>query len=185
MTFKEFFVWFLICMLCQSKFLIIPNSQGPEALNWLVSLISLTLDVNNRLFSQVLTQTQSLGTHIHFAISILYPFSTSLDPRYPHNLPSPTHTHASKCTHVCTCVDIYIHVYTPTDGRPVRGSPWSRLGSNITRDRPIRGVSIRVITSQRDPILSAVHTYMNTRIHTHHTCLYICELVRCSSIWIE
>jgi len=24
---------------------------------------------------------------------------------------------------------------------------------------------------------------MNTRIHTHHTYLHICELVRCSSIW--
>jgi len=50
-------------------------------------------------------------------------------------------------------------------------------------DRPIRGVSIRVTTSQRDPVLSTVHTYMNTRIHTHYTCLHICKLVRCSSIW--
>jgi len=95
-------------MLCQSKFLIIPNSQGPEALNQLVSLTSRTLDVIDRLFSQVLTQTQSLGTHIHFAISILYPFFTSVDPRYPRNLPNPTHTHAYKCTHVCTCVDTYM-----------------------------------------------------------------------------
>ena len=70
-------------------------------------------------------------------------------------------------------------------------SPWSLLGSNIKRDRPIRGfqsnrpirgVYIRVTTSQRDPILPAVHTYMNTRIHTHHTCLHMCELVRCSGI---
>jgi len=80
-------------------------------------------------------------------------------------------------------------------------SPWSQLGSNITRDRLIRGtsirqthtkgfhptdpygVSIRVTTSQRDPILPAVCTYMKTRIHTHHTCLHICELVGCSGIW--
>jgi len=34
MIFKKlFFVSLLVCMLCQSKFLIIPNSQGPEALN--------------------------------------------------------------------------------------------------------------------------------------------------------
>ena len=76
--FQKFFVLFLVCMLCQSKFLIIPNSQGPEALNYLVSSTSRTLDVINRLFSKVLTQTQSLGTHIHSAIhsaiSILYPF---------------------------------------------------------------------------------------------------------------
>ena len=36
----------------------------------MVSLTSRTLDVIDRLFFQVLTQTQSLGTHIHFAISI-------------------------------------------------------------------------------------------------------------------
>jgi len=147
-----------------------------------VSLTSRTLDVINRLFSQVLTQIQSLGTHIHFAISILYPFFTSLDPRHPYNLPSPTHTHACKCTHVCTCVDTY--TCTPRQmGDLFERSPWSQLGSNITRDRPIRGVSIRITTSQRHPILSAMHTYMNTRTHTHHTCLHICELVRCSSIW--
>jgi len=35
----------------------------------------------------------------------------------------------------------------------------------------------------RDPILPAVHTYMNTHIHTHHTCLHMCELVKCSGIW--
>ena len=104
---KNFLISLLVCMLCQSKFLIIPNSQGLETLNWLVSLTSRTLDVINRLFSQVLTQTQSLVAHIHFAISILYPFFTSVDPRYPGNLPSPTHTHACKCTHVCTCVDTY------------------------------------------------------------------------------
>ena len=111
MVFKKFFlnfVLFLVCMLCQSKFLIISNSQGPEALNSLVSLTSRTLVFINRLFSQVLTQTQFLVTHIHFAISILYPFFTSVDPRYPYNLPSPTHTHAYKCTHVCTCVDTYM-----------------------------------------------------------------------------
>ena len=55
-------------MLCQSKFLIIPNSQGPETLNWLVSLTSRTLDVINRLFSQVLTQTQQ-STHLHISSS--------------------------------------------------------------------------------------------------------------------
>ena len=31
--FEKFFFWFLVCMLCRSKFLIIPNSHGPEALN--------------------------------------------------------------------------------------------------------------------------------------------------------
>ena len=30
---QKVFFWFLVCMLCRSKFLIIPNSQGPEALN--------------------------------------------------------------------------------------------------------------------------------------------------------
>jgi len=55
--------------------------------------------------------------------------------------------------------------------------------STEASDRPICGVSIHVPTSQRDPILLAVHTYMNTHLHTHHTCLYICELVRCSGIW--
>ena len=103
-----FFFSFLVCILCQSKFLIIPNSQGPEALNLLVSLTSRTLDVINRLFSQVLTQTQSLVAHIHFTICILYPYFTSVDPRNPYNLPSPTHTHACKCTHICTCVDTYM-----------------------------------------------------------------------------
>ena len=82
--------------------------QGPEALNWLVSLTSRTLDVINRLFSQVLTQTQSLVAHIHCTISILYPFFTSVDPRNPYNLPTPTPTHACKCTHVRICVDPYM-----------------------------------------------------------------------------
>ena len=95
-------------MLCQSKFLIIPNLQEPEALKQSVSLTSRTLDVIDRLFPQVLTQTQSLGTQVHFATSILYPFFTSVDPRYPCNLPSPTHTHAYVCTHACTCVDTYM-----------------------------------------------------------------------------
>ena len=144
----------------------------------MVSLSCRTLDVINRLFSQVLTQTQSLGTHIHFAISILYPFFNSLA-LVSIQLSSPTHIHACKCTHACTCVDTY--TCTPRQmGDLFERSPWSQLGSNMTRDRPIRGVSIRVTTSQRDPILSAVHTYMNTRTHTHHTCLHICELVKCS-----
>jgi len=33
MMFKKKIVLFLVCMLCPSKFLIIPNSQGPEGLN--------------------------------------------------------------------------------------------------------------------------------------------------------
>ena len=88
---------FLVCMLCRSKFLIIPNSQGPEALNLLVSLTCRTFDVINRLFSRVLTHTQSLGTYIHFAISILCPSFTSWDPRYLYNFTqsTPTHTHAN------------------------------------------------------------------------------------------
>jgi len=49
--------------------------------------------------------------------------------------------------------------------------------------RDPHGVSIRVTTSQRDPILPTVCTYMNTRVHTHHTCLHGCELNRCSGIW--
>jgi len=90
-----FFFWFLVCMLCRSKCLIIPNSQGPETLNYLVSLTCRTLDVTNRLFSRVLTQTQSLGTYIHFAISILCTFFISWDHRYPYNFTqsTPTHTH--------------------------------------------------------------------------------------------
>jgi len=80
-----------------------------------------TLDVINRLFSQVLTQTQSLVAHIPFTISILYPFFTSVDPRNPYNLPSPTHTRIQM--HPCMYMRRYIHVYTPTDVRPLRGLP--------------------------------------------------------------
>ena len=94
--------------------------------------------------------------------------------------------------HPCMCMRRYIHVYTPTNGRPVREVSLVSIGKqyNVTDPhegfpsyRPIRGVSIRVTTSQRDPILPAVHTYMNTRIHTHHICLLINELVRCSGLW--
>ena len=87
---KSFFfclISLLVCMLCRSTFLIIPNSQGPNVLNWLLSLTSRTLDVINRLFSQVLTQTQRMQMH------------------------------------PCMYMRRYIHVYTPTDGRPVRGLP--------------------------------------------------------------
>jgi len=105
---KAFFfcVSLLVCMLCQSKFLIIPNSQGPEALNWLVSLTSRTLDVNNRLFSQVLTQTQSLVAHIHFTISILYPF-------FFFHLCSPSLS-IQLFTNTCVPTKINTHVYNTT-----------------------------------------------------------------------
>jgi len=144
----------------------------------LVSLTSRTLDVINRLFSQVLTQTQSLGTHIHFAISILYPFFTSLDPRYPYNLPSPTHTHACKCTHVCACVDTY--TCTPRQmGDLYERSPWSQLGSNMTRDRPIRGVSIRQTHTRgyylaaRPHLVSSAHLYEHTHTYTPYMLAYM------------
>ena len=106
----------------------------------MVSLTNLTLDVIDRLFSRVLTQTQSLDTHIHFAISIMYPFFTSVDPRYPCNLPSP-HPHTRMQMHPCkdmlhTCVH-------PDRWETCERSSWSQLGSNTIRDRPIRGVSIR------------------------------------------
>jgi len=136
------------------------------------------LDVINRLFSRVLTQTQSLGTYIRFAISILCPFFSPLQTLVIHIISSvQTHTHVYKCTHACACVDT--HTCTPRQmGDLFERSPWSQLGSNITRDRPIRGVSIRqthtrgfhpcyYLAARPQP---AVHTYMNTRIHTHHTC---------------
>jgi len=108
-------------MLCRLKFLRIPNSQRPEARasDELMLLTCRTLDVINKLFSRVLTQTQSLGTHIHFAIFILCPFFTSWDPRYPYNFTqsTPTHTHTNACV---LCTRRNIHVYTPTNGRPVR-----------------------------------------------------------------
>jgi len=148
----------------------------------LVSLTCRTLDVINRLFSQVLTQTQSLGTHIHFAVSILYPFFTSLDPRYPYNLPSPTHTHACKCTHVCACVDTY--TCTPRQmGDLYERSPWSQLGSNMTRDRPIRGVSIRQTHTRgfhpcyylaaRPHLVRSAHLYERTHTYTPYMLAYM------------
>ena len=156
-----------------------------------MSLTSRTLDVINRLFSQVLTQTQSLVAHIHFTISILYPFFTSVDPRYPCNLPSLTHTHACICTHACTCVDTYMctprqmgdlwEVSLVSIGK--KYNTWQTHTRGFHPTDPYERVSIRVTTSQRDPILQAVHTCMSTRVHTHHTCLHICELVRYSSIW--
>ena len=52
------------------------------------------------------------------------------------------HTHAYKCTHVCTCVNTYM--CTPWQmGDLFERSPCPQLGSSITRDKPIRGVSIR------------------------------------------
>ena len=107
----------------------------------MVSLTCRTLDVINRLYSKVLSQTQSLDTHIHFAISILYPFFTSVDPRIHITYPvPPTNTH--------TNAPVYVHAQIHTRVHPDRWetcerSPWSQLGSKITRDRPIRGVSIR------------------------------------------
>jgi len=167
-----------------------------------VSLICRILSIVDRLFFRVLTQTQSLGTH--FAISILGPFFSSWDPRYSYILLSP-HSHTRIQMHPCMCMRRYTHMYTPTNWKPVREVSLVSIGKQYntwqthTRsfhptdpykgfpsDRPICGVSIRVTTSQRDPILPAVHTYMNTCIHTHHTCLHwwhICELVRCSGIW--
>jgi len=157
----------------------------------LVSLTCRTLDVINRLF---LTQTQSLGTHIHFAVSILGPlffFFSPLRPSisiYPHQVH--THTHAYKCTYVCICVNTYTCTARQV-GDLFERSPWPQLGSSKTRDEPIRGVSVRqthagfpfVFLPRSETQSCQQCTYMNTHIHTHHTCLHICELVRCSGIW--
>jgi len=50
-----------------------------------------------------------------------------------------THTHAYKCTHACACADTYTCTARQM-GDLFKRSSWSQLGSNITRDRPIRGV---------------------------------------------
>jgi len=47
-------------MFCRSKFLIIPNSQGPKVLNWLVTLICRTLSITKRLFSRVFTPQKTV-----------------------------------------------------------------------------------------------------------------------------
>ena len=149
----------------------------------MVSLTSRTLDVINKLYSKVLSQTQSLDTHIHFAISILYPFfflSTSLDPYYPYNSSSPTtHTHT---IHPRMYMRRYIHVCTPTDGRPVERSLWSQLGSNITRDRPVRGVSIRQTHTRgfhpcyhlaaRPHLVNSALLYEHTHTYTSYMFVY-------------
>jgi len=160
----------------------IPNSQGLETLNKFVSLICRTLDVINRLFSRVLAQTQSLGTYIHFAISILGPFSP-LRPSISIYLYSVyLHTHAYKCTYVCVCVNT--HTCTPRQmGDLFERSPWSQLRSSITRDRPIRGVSIRrtpirgfhpcYYLAARPHLASSAHLYEHTHTHTQYMLAYM------------
>ena len=76
----------------------------------------------------------------------------------------------------------YIHVCTPTDGRPVRRSPWSQLGSNITRDRPVRGVSIRQTHTRgfhpcyylaaRPHLVNSAHLYEHTHTYTSYMFAY-------------
>jgi len=63
------------------------------------------------------------------------------------------------------------------------------LGSNITRDRPVRGVSIRQTHTRgfhpcyylaaRPHLVNSVHLYEYTHTYTQtlKTCLYVCELV--------
>jgi len=93
-----------------------------------------------------------------------------------------THTHVYKCTHVCACVNTY--TCTPRQiGDLFERSPWSQLGSNITRDRPIRGVSIRQTHTKEFPsvLLPRSETpscqqctpiWTHTYIHTIHACTY-------------
>jgi len=76
----------------------------------------------------------------------------------------------------------YIHVYTPTDGRPIERSPWSQLGSNITRDRPVRWVSIRQTHTRgfhpcyhlaaRPHLVNSAHLYEHTHTYTPHMLAY-------------
>ena len=91
--------------------------------------------------SQVLTQTQSLVAHIHFTISILYPFFFSFhlcSPSLSIQL-TQSHPHTRMQMHPCMYMRRYVHDRWETFER----SHWSQLGSNLTRDRPLRGVSIR------------------------------------------
>ena len=153
-----------------------------------MSLTCCTLDVINRLFSRVLTQTQSLGTYIHFAVSILCPlfffFSFSpLETLVIHITSSVhTHTHACKCTHAYACVDT--HTCTPRQmGDLIERSPWSRLGNNITRDRPVRGVSIRQTHTRgfhpcyclaaRPHLVRSAHLYKYTHTYTSYMLAYM------------
>ena len=139
-------------MLHRSKFLIIPNSQGQRLLiSWCHWYVAHLMS----LIDCSLESFRRLISRYAHPFRYIYPvpFFHLLRPSISIYLYSVhTHTHAYKCTHACACVDTY--TCTPRQ-------------------------MIRVITSQRDPILPAVHTYMNTRIHTHHTCLH----VWCSGIW--
>jgi len=137
-----------------------------------------TLDVINRL---CLAQTQSLGTCIHFAVSILGPFFHPWDPRsiYLHSFH--THTHAYKCTYVCTCANTY--TCTPRQmGDPFERSPWPQLGNSKTRDEPIRGVSVRqthagfpsvfLPRSKTPSCQQCTPIWTHTYIHTIHACIH-------------
>ena len=93
-----------------------------------------------------------------------------------------THIHAYKYTHVCTCVKSYM--CTPRQmGDLFERSPWSQLGSNITRDRPVRGVSIRQTHTRgfhpryypaaRPHLVSSAHLYEHTHTYTPYMLAYM------------
>jgi len=93
-----------------------------------------------------------------------------------------THTHACKYTHVCACVDTYTCTLRQM-GDLFERSPWSLLGSNITRDRPIRGVSIRQTHTRglypcyylvaRPYLASSAHLYEHTHTYTPYMLVYM------------
>ena len=87
----------------------------------------------------------------------------------------------------------YIHVYTPTDGRPVERSPWSQLGSNIRRHRPVRGVSIRQTHTRgfhpcyhlaaRPHLVNSAHLYEHTHTYTPYMLAYESWFLQTVLLW--
>jgi len=169
-------------MLHRSKFLIIPNSQGQRLLiswcHWYVAHLMSLIDCSLESFRRLISRYAHPFRYIYPV-----PFFHLLRPSISIYLYSVhTHTHAYKCTHACACVDTY--TCTPRQMEDLfERSPWSLLGSNITRDRPIRGVSIRQTHTRgfhpcyylaaRPHLASSAHLYEHTHTYTPYMLAYM------------
>jgi len=92
------------------------------------------------------------------------------------------YSHTRIQMHPCMCM--HRHTCTPRQmGDLSERSPWSQLGSNIIRDRPMRGVSIRqthmrsfhpcYYLAARPHLASSAHLYEHTHIYTPYMLAYM------------
>jgi len=138
-----------------------------------VSLICRTLDVINRLFSCVLSYTQSIAPYIHSPVCILFPSFPPLQTLGIHlSSPSPRSEGPPTNPYLHMYMRIYEHVNTPTTGKPVPQVPWVGAKRSCAWQTHTRGFHLCcVLVVPPDHVRSVPHTYM----YTHSAHMYIHE----------